>query len=253
MNSPALRIARFALLTGAAALPLAAQAPASGSFTLGQVTSYPFPNELVSAPGGGEGSGRIAWALNEAGKRNVWVADAPDYQPRQVTHYSQDDGQELTSLALSAGGKYVVYVRGGDHGGNWNGASPNPLSMPEAPKIQLWSVLAAGGTPTLLGEGDDPVVSPTGGTVAFTRDGEPWIVPIDGSSPAKRFFFSRGQIGDLQWSPDGRRVAFVANRGDHAFVGIYAGDSVGIRWIAPSTARDGTPRWSPDGDRKSVV
>ena len=80
------------------ALPLAAQAPARAGFTLEQVTSYPFPNELVTAPAGG----RIAWALNEAGKRNIWTADAPDYTPRRLTSYDVDDGQELTSLALNA-------------------------------------------------------------------------------------------------------------------------------------------------------
>jgi dipeptidyl aminopeptidase/acylaminoacyl peptidase len=252
MKSPTMRTARIALLATlatCATLPLAAQSPARNGFTLEQVTSYPFPNELVAAPSGG----RIAWALNEAGKRNIWVADAPDYTPRRITNYEIDDGQELTSLALNGGGAYVVYVRGGDHGGNWDGPSPNPLSSPVAPKIQLWSVLGAGGPPILLGEGDDPVVSPTGERVAFIRDNQPWVVPIDGSAPAKRLFSARGDIGDLQFSPDGKRVAFVANRGDHAFVGVYSSDSTGIVWIAPSTSRDGTPRWSPDGARLVFV
>jgi hypothetical protein len=181
-------IAAFALV----ALPLAAQRPLSVSvrpasarsaapgFTLEQVPSYPFPNELTAAPRGG----RIAWALNEAGKRNIWTADAPDYTPRRLTPYEVDDGQELTSLALNPAGTYVVYVRGGDHGGNWDGPSPNPLSNPVPPKIQLWSVSTAGGTPILLGDGDDPVIAPSGDRVLFMRDGQPWIVPIDGSAPA---------------------------------------------------------------------
>ena len=251
-----MRPATFAAALALVALPLAAQRPlsvyvrpasdaAQSGFTLEQVTSYPFPTELVAAPSGG----RIAWALNEAGKRNVWTADAPEYTPRRLTPYDIDDGQELTSLALNAAGTYVVYVRGGDHSGNWDGPSPNPLSSPVPPRIQVWSVSTAGGAPILLGDGDDPVIAPSGDRVLFMRDGQPWIVPIDGSAPAKKLFTVRGNVGSIQYSPDGSRIAFVANRGDHAFIGVFSGDTTGITWIAPSTSRDGSPRWAPDGTR----
>src|SRR5262245_10402433 len=82
------------------------------SFSVSQIKSYPFPNELTTSPSGA----RIAWAFNEQGKRNVWAAEAPDFKPRRLTNYEVDDGQELTSLSISADGKFVVYVRGGDHG-----------------------------------------------------------------------------------------------------------------------------------------
>ena len=134
-----LRIAVIAVALHATVLP----AQQTSTFTVEQITSYPFPNELTAAPTGG----RIAWALNEQGRRNIWVADAPDYQPHQLTSYGADDGQELTSVTLTGGGQHVVYVRGGDHGSNWDGASPNPLSSPIAPKIQVWSVPFGGGTP----------------------------------------------------------------------------------------------------------
>ena len=52
-----------------------AQSPSRG-FTINQVKSLPFPNELVAAPRGS----RIAYALNEEGKRNVWVAEGPQYK-----------------------------------------------------------------------------------------------------------------------------------------------------------------------------
>ena len=237
-----MRLRPLALLVLLAS-PLTAQRPSG--FSVEQVTSYPFPNELAAAPTGG----RIAWALNEQGRRNVWVADAPDYRARQLTAYAADDGQEITSVTLTAGGEQVLYVRGGDHGSNWDGPSPNPTSSPVAPKIQIWSVPFAGGPPRLIGDGDDPVISPKGDVVAFTRDRQLWIAPVDGSTAAKRLFTARGDVGDAVWSPDGRQLAFVSNRGDHAFIGVFADDSTPIRWLAPSTSRDGTPRWSPDGRR----
>jgi hypothetical protein len=46
------------------------QHAASNSFTIEQIKSYPFPNELTASATGS----RIAWAFNERGARNVWVA-----------------------------------------------------------------------------------------------------------------------------------------------------------------------------------
>src|ERR1051325_3734189 len=94
-------------------------------FSLKAVKSYPFPNELCAAPTGS----RIAWAFNESGLRNIYVAEGPDYKARKVTNYNVDDGQELSSVSLSQDGSYVVYVRGGDHGSNWDAHLPlNPMS-----------------------------------------------------------------------------------------------------------------------------
>ncbi|HSD45046.1 MAG TPA: hypothetical protein VLB87_00435, partial [Pyrinomonadaceae bacterium] len=94
--------------------PTRVAASSGTSFTMEQIKSYPFPSELTTAATGS----RIAWAFNERGARNVWVAEGPDFKARRLTKYENDDGQELTSLSISRDAKYVVYVRGGDHGSN---------------------------------------------------------------------------------------------------------------------------------------
>lgn len=224
----------------------AIRTPQSASFTIQQIKSYPFPNELTTSATGA----RIAWAFNERGARNVWVAEAPDFRPRRLTNYELDDGQELTSLSISADGKFVVYVRGGDHGSNFDSSvGVNPMLSAVQMKVQLWSVPFAGGEAKLLSDGDEPVISPKSDRVVFARERGVWSVPIDGSSPAKRFFYARGESSGPEWSPDGTRLAFVSSRGDHSFIGIYTNDSTPIIYLAPSTSRDSNPQWSPDGKR----
>src|SRR5918992_1419554 len=246
----ATRAALLATVAFTFATPIPAQQPAP--YTLERVKSYPFPNELTAAATGT----RLAWALNERGLRNVFVAEGPDYRARQLTSYRSDDGQELKSVSVSSDGRYVVYVRGGEHGSNWDDVlSVNPPSLPVAPKPALWSVPFGGGEPKLLAEGgDEPQISPRGDVVAFVKDRQVWVVPIDGSQAAKRMLASaRGDPGSAQWSPDGSRIAFVSGRGDHAFIGVFANDSTPVVWLSPSTSRDGSPRWSPDGTRIAFV
>src|SRR5215470_19355888 len=53
------------------------------AFTLQQIKSYPFPNELTASATGS----RIAWAFNERGARNIWVAEGPEFKARRLTNY----------------------------------------------------------------------------------------------------------------------------------------------------------------------
>ncbi|GAB2579905.1 S9 family peptidase [Spirosoma areae] len=216
------------------------------TFSFDAIKSHPFPTELVSAAQGS----RIAWAFNEQGKRNVYVAEGPDFSPRKLTNYTADDGQEITSLSISNDGKWVVYVRGGDHGSNWDDELPvNTMATPVPPKVQIWRVPFAGGEPKAIAEGDAPVISPKSDQIAFIKGGQVWVSPTDGSSAAKALFTTRGTNSSLEWSPDGSKLAFVCDRKDHAFVGVFTNETTPITWLAPSFSTDESPRWSPDGKK----
>ena len=211
---------------------------------------YPYPTELTAAPAGG----KIAWALEEEGKRNVYVAEGPDFTPRKLTDYSVDDGQEITGLSISADGKWVVFARGGDHGSNWDDALPvDPTSDIQPFKMQVASIPWAGGTVKYLSEGDQPLISPDSKQVVFLKSGQVWTAPADGSTAATALFTTRGEVNDLQWSPDGRRLLFATARHDHSIIGIYTLGSPALKWMGATFAWDDMPRWSGDGARVVFV
>ena len=221
----------------------------SQTFTVESVLSYPFPSELTSSPSGA----KIAWALNEQGKRNIYVAEAPDFTPRKITEYTKDDGQELTSISISSDGKWVVFVRGGDHGGSNSSMPVNAAFDPTAAKVQVMSIPFEGGKSNILAEADEPIISPASDRVLFSKGGQVLSAPIDGITEAKPLFFARGSTGSLTYSPDGTKIAFVSSRGDHSFIGVFADEQTPINWILPAFSRDNSPRWSPDGKSLAFV
>jgi dipeptidyl aminopeptidase/acylaminoacyl peptidase len=238
------KILTFALCVASAA---AAQAP---TFTLNQVLSYPYPLELTAAPNGAA----VAWVFNEQGVRNIYEAQAPDWAARKLTRFTVEDGQELGQLSFTPDGKTVVYVRGGDHDSNWPNETPDPTLNPLKPSIEIWAVnVSADSAPRVLTEGDAPVVSPKGDRVAFIRGGQAYVVSLTSGKPAAQLFYARGTTGELVWSPDGSQLAFVSERGDHSFIGLFTNDSTPLRFLAPAASYDFNPRWSPDGKRIAFI
>ena len=235
-----------ALGTAAASL-----APAAASFTVEQALNYPFVPEIAAA----QKADRFAWVRVFHGMRNVWIASGPAFRPKQVTQYKEDDGQEITQLTFSPDGRYLVYVRGGDHDANWpaeGNLAPDPSSSADQPKVTIWSVSLSDGAPVKLAEGDEPAISATG-QLAYTADDKVWGVALGGKGKPQRLFFDRGKDHDLAWSPDGKHLAFVSGRDDHAFIGLYSGKQAPLAYLVPSTSRDSMPRWSMDGKRIAFV
>lgn len=216
-------------------------------FTIEQALSAPFTSELTAAPT----KGRLAWVANAEGRRNLWVADpnGKTYVSRQITHYDKDDGQEISGIQWTADAANIVYVRGASVQGETHPV-PNPAWFPMGAQQQLWEVSAEGGEPRLLGDGHVPAISPDGKQLAYTLKGQVWMLRLDDAKakPAQ-LLQTRGTAGDLQWSPDGERLAFVSNRDDHSFIAVYSAASGAVIYLDPSTDLDSDPTWSPDSTR----
>ena len=215
--------------------------PAQGPFKLEEVLSAPFASNLVVAKSGDH----IAWTVNQQGKRNIWVAEAPVYSARQLTPYGEDDGEELSDLQFSADGSALVYVRG--QGKNSAGDYANPASNPAGVEQEVWMISWSGGIPVKIDAGNSPAVSKQG-QIAYARGGQLWVSSLKAGEKPKQIVV-RGKNAPVDWSPDGTRLLFVTDRGDHRFVGIYDVNGRSVKFLAPSVDTDDDPAWSLDGKR----
>lgn len=107
-----------------------------------------------------------------------------------------------------------------------------------------------------------PVASPDGKFAAFIVT-EPsykkdesathlWLVATDGSVPARRLTSSKTAESGIAWSPDSKRIAFSAKRGDDKVAQIWVLDLArGGEALRATTLSTGAtePEFSPDGNR----
>ncbi len=237
----------------AAAAPGRADAAAPArAFTIEQILSAPFPSDLVASPDGNH----FAWVSNAAGRRNVWLAShrtsGNGYDARPLTAYAEDDGQDMADLAFVPRHEGVMFVRGGDFE-DPDKSAPNPAHLTAGVEQAIYWVDSRGGSPLKLAEGHAPLASPDGERILFLHKGEIWSVALQPDAKPSQLFKARGNLDSLRFSPDGNLLAFVSNRGDHSFVGVYSFKLQTLRWIDPGAALDLEPRWSPDGSRLAFL
>jgi dipeptidyl-peptidase-4 len=221
----------------------AVQASSKGTFTLEEVLSPPFPSLLVSA----KKADRIAWAFHSKGERNVWTAAAPDFRPVNLTGFVRDEVFEISEVHITDDGRTVVFVKGGRP--NSEGWVTNPRSDPDGMEQAIWAVSTDGGEPWKVAPGRSPVLSPDGRWLLLVEDGLIYRLPLTPPlepgvlSRPELMFKAAGQNGSPRWSPDSSRIAFVSNRNDHSFIGVFDIAKRKITWIAPNVDRDSNPSW----------
>lgn len=122
----------------------------------------------------------------------------------------------LESFRLSPDGSFVVYAL---RRVNRDGAYESHLHLRPV----------RGGAVRRLTRGRvrdaNPAISPDGRYVAFTRTpvrdedavAQAWVLPLDGGEPWQLTTLKHG-VGSVLWSPDGSRLALVAQAGDHRFI-----------------------------------
>ncbi len=74
------------------------------------------------------------------------------------------------------------------------------------------------------------------------------MAAIDGRPPARRFTLGKKEHSP-RWSPDGRQLAFVADRGEKNQIFVAPMDGGEARQVTKAKWGVGSPAWSPDGTR----
>jgi dipeptidyl-peptidase 4 len=212
-----------------------------------------YPYELVAA----KRADRIAWLAYERGMRNVYTAAPPAFAPVRLTRFLDDDGIDLTTLRASDDGSTIVFVRG--HERNRAGWVANPTSNPSGADRTIWAARTTGGAPWKVAEGDEPFLSPDARSVLYVKEGQIYRAAVSETAPAangrsdKPFITAWGQNSEPRWSPDGTRIAFVSDRGDHTLIGIYDVQKRSVSYVSPSVDHDTSPTWSSDGRQIAFI
>ena len=212
-------------------------------FTVQQALSAPFMNQLTAAPA----KSRVAWFVDQEGRRNVWVA-SPTEAAHAVTHYTDDDGQDIDDIAWSPDAEAVAYTHGTGPDGAEHPTAANPAHLQTDVKQRV-EVASVSGEVRVIGEGHAPVFSADGKGVYFLRHGQIWfanLTTMPAESKAEQLVQAHGSAAQLRLSPDGTKLAFTSHRGDHSFIGVFNLKAKTLTYIDPGTGLDHDAAWSPD-------
>ena len=215
----------------------------SEQFTMAAIIATPY----IEPPAPSGDGLSLGYLTREAEHRNVYFLRVGE-KARRLVDYPDDDGRNLSSVAVSRDGGAVAYVRG--ERVNRHGDSPNPRSVRELPQQQVWIVGTDNDAPRLLGIGNAPIFTPDDRYILWRSNGMVMAAELAWSNhhllgigePVPFLFGPR--IG-MRFSPDGKKVAYergsaieVRNLTTRTTVVIPHGNDVDLG-----------PVWSPDSQQ----
>lgn len=191
--------------------------------------------------------GRVAFVTMQDGRSSIFVVDRPGAAPRRL----QAEGLAQSAPSWSPDGRFLAYYAGDP------GSSTLSVRVHDMTAGTSVTVPAPGGA---LGPARAEW-SADGKTLMFIganakRRSQVWIMGRDGEGlkDISSAFAERGAMW-ASLSPDGRRVAWVANlrqRRPVVVTDIASGESRDLMANLDPVATE-APRWSPDGQRIALA
>src|SRR3989449_4723765 len=174
-------------------------------------------------------TGRIAFHSNRDGDFDIYVMNADGSGVTQVTHNTINEfdpicspnGQQIAFGRISGCCAAAVVVINADGSGE--------------------RVLADNGFPGAW--------SPDGRQIAFGRNGDVYVMNVDGSGVTQ--LTHDGTASPTAWSPNGKQIAFTSFRSGNSDIYVMNTDGSGVIQLTDDPATDFGDRagWSPDGRR----
>jgi acylaminoacyl-peptidase len=187
---------------------------------------------------GGAADRQAPSEVPKEGGTQVWLLPMAGGEARQVTRLPRD----VTDLSWSPDGGSLCVVSAS------LSEAPLPKRTPEeTPEPDIRQI--------------DRLYYQLNGTgFTYDRPGKLWRIDLD-SGTARRLTSGAADDSQPRWSPDGRRIAFLASRQRNADLtvqqGVYLVGAEGGRIVRVTTGRRehafDAPAWSPDGDWIAVV
>jgi dipeptidyl aminopeptidase/acylaminoacyl peptidase len=239
----------FAAITAIFIAPAALCAQEAKTFTLQQILSASYATSLTAAPVGN----LFAWVEDSEGRHNLFIG-GPHQPARQLTHFTGDDGRDITGVAWSPHATALAFTYGTENGADGKPANPAHLQEDMAAQIKIVSIST--GTEDWTMKGHSPIFSPSGDTLFWIDQGKIWERYLEGDPPPpppdKPLVYDRGSASQLTVSPDGTLLAFISRRSEegepsHSFLALFDLRTHTLTFPAPSTANDSAPAFSPDG------
>lgn len=187
---------------------------------------------------------RLFYMSDASGTENIWEKPTAG-AARQITKFN--DGRVLFP-SISQDGKTIVFER------DFHIWKLDPATGAASPVEIGVRGTPAGTAPTHLSLTTgfrDLVLSPDGKKVAFIAHGEVFAASAKDGGNAIRLTNSAANEGQIAWSPDSKRLAYVSDREGPGHLYLYDFAKETETALTTGPLQDSRPVWSPDG--KSIA
>jgi tricorn protease len=173
-------------------------------------------------------------------KNNIWKIAETGGSPVQITKHTSGS---LFWPSISADGKAIVYE---ENFGIWK----LDLSTGETREIHVDLIPDEKDnnleTLTVSGEADSFHLSPSGKRAVIATHGELFTVPTDRGDVRRLTSTPDVREGQPHWSPDGKRIAFVGDRGGREEIWVCDENGSNLKKLTDSDTIKGQLAWAPD-------
>jgi tricorn protease len=189
--------------------------------------------------------GATVWfTAEDKGVANLYSMPAAGGARTQVTRY---EGLDIHRPCLAADRRRVVFERGGKLA--WADLTEAGAPQKDIPLAIQSDVRNSGlESRTVTAGGEHVHLSADGSLVAFALRGDLWTMPSGGGN-GTRLATTPVQEEWPRFSPDGKRIAFAAEKGGNSDLYVMDLQSKKVTQVTKSPSSDFFHAWSPDGTR----